>query len=76
MRFHKLLSHAGIVGLGVLLILTILDGFNPTMEYLTSRVSKVFLYTLIGATLIAHLLTLHRIREGERRARSRARARR
>ena len=67
MRLHKLTCHAGIVGLGVLLILTILDGFNPTMEYLTSRASKGFIYALIGVSLIGHLMTLRRIRAGERK---------
>ena len=64
---HKILCHVNLVFTGVLLILVILDGYNPTMEYLSSRESKIFLIIFVITSAVQLILTIGKIRVGERR---------
>lgn len=66
MNFHKVLCHVNIIFSGLLLILVILNHYNPTMEYLTSTTSKVFLVIFIVASALQAILTLTRIRRSQR----------
>ena len=66
-NLHKILCHVNLVFTGVLLILVILDGYNPTMEYLSSKESKIFIVIFIVTTTVQLILTIAKIRAGERR---------
>lgn len=55
---QRLLPHLYIV-LGIMLItFQILDGFNPTMGFMSYFVSEILLYVLCGSAIVGGILTI------------------
>ena len=64
MRFlRSFLPHLALaLALGVI-VLVILDGFNPLMAFLTSRVSKIYILTACVCSVIASLIAITEMRK-------------
>ena len=55
-KFLDFLPHLAACMAAVLIVITILNGFNPLMAWLTSRTSRIFLL-LFGAVVLASSIT-------------------
>lgn len=65
-KFRSALSHIGVIFSGVFLTLVILNRFNPSMGFLTSTVSQVF---ILAYCLTVFLLGIATIADNRRYAR-------
>ena len=54
--FWRVLTHATLLGALLFLTLLVLDQFNPSMDFISSDVSKLF---LLGFALCAFLSSVH-----------------
>lgn len=64
-EFFPHLAIAMVLGLAVI---TIVDGFNPMMYFLTSRVSKIYIYTTCGVCFVTAVLCVAAQRRKRRRS--------
>ena len=54
----RIISHISIALCLGLVVITILDGFNPMMSFLTSKPSKLYIYATCAFCVINGVITL------------------
>lgn len=68
-RFGAFLPHLSICMLLCLAVFTVLDGYNPYMKWLTSSVSKVFIFVCCAVGVITAIMLIVRQRRRKKRPR-------
>ena len=68
-QFGRFLPHLSICMLLCLAVFTVLDGYNPYMKWLTSPVSKVFIFVCCAVGVITAIMLIVRQRRRKRRPR-------
>ena len=64
MRFLRaFLPHLALALALGLIVLVILDGYNPLMAFLTSKVSKIFILVVCGSSILVSLICIVRDRK-------------
>ncbi len=53
MKIMEFLSHLAICMALALVVITILNGFNPVMSFLTSTTSKVFIFLFCAVVVVS-----------------------
>ena len=53
MRFMEFLSHLAICMALAFIVITILNGFNPLMAFLTSNTTKVFIFIFCTVVIVS-----------------------
>lgn len=67
-KILNFLPHLAIALSICIAVITLLDGYNPFMNFLTSHISKIFLYTFCAVTFISSVNTVvHDVRRKNRR---------
>ncbi len=64
-ELQNVLSHLTVIFVGVFLTLVVLNVYNPSMQFLSSTISQVF---LVGFCLTALALAIVTIQDNRRRA--------
>ena len=53
MKIMEFLSHLAICMALAMVVITILNGYNPVMSFLTSTTSKVFIFLFCGVVVVS-----------------------
>ena len=65
MKIMEFLSHLAICMALALIVITILNGFNPLMSFLTSDTTKVFIFVFCGVVVVSSIGAIVRGRRGK-----------
>ncbi len=57
-RILEFIPHLTLVLALGLAVFTVLDGFNPMMEWLTSGISKAYIFVLCGMSVLSSVLLI------------------
>ena len=53
MKFMEFLNHLAICMALAMVVITILNGFNPLMSFLTSNTTKVFIFIFCAVVIVS-----------------------
>lgn len=59
-RFLDFLPHLAACMAAALIVITILNGFNPLMAWLTSRTSRIFIFLFCAVVLVSSITAIIR----------------
>ena len=63
MKIMEFLSHLAICMALALVVITILNGFNPLMSFLTSTTTKVFIFLFCAVVVVSSVGAIVRARK-------------
>ncbi len=64
--WHKLLTHATIILAALFLTITVIDRFNPQMEFLNSDVTDIFLIAFSSVALVSSVVTAAKLHKHDK----------
>ncbi|MBO4383176.1 MAG: hypothetical protein J5847_03690 [Clostridia bacterium] len=59
-KFLDFLPHLAACMAAALIVITILNGFNPLMAWLTSRISRIFIFLFCAVVLVSSITAIVR----------------
>lgn len=63
MKFMEFLNHLAICMALAFIVITILNGFNPLMSFLTSNTTKVFIFIFCAVVIVSSVGAIARGRK-------------
>ena len=63
MKIMEFLSHLAICMALAFIVITILNGFNPMMSFLTSNITKIFIFIFCAVVVVSSVGAIIRARK-------------